>query len=87
MRILRSLLALLFFATTQLIPASASEGYLVIGIDVSGSMRGEALQSTVTAAEQIVETLASARTIEIYTFTRSPKKLDDPSSLSSVASG
>ena len=87
MRILRSLLALLFFTTTQLIPANASEGYLVIGIDVSGSMRGEALQSTVTAAEQIVESLASARTIEIYTFTRSPKKLDYPSSLSSVASG
>ena len=87
MRIFRLLLATIFTSIFLLTPVNASSEFLVIGIDVSGSMSGQALQSTVNAAESIVKGVENQREIEIYTFTRSPKKLDEPTSLLDVTSG
>ncbi|NCX33394.1 MAG: hypothetical protein EBX26_04745 [Actinobacteria bacterium] len=88
MRLLRLVIACAILALAPLNLASAVEReYLVIGVDVSGSMRGDALKSTISAAEKIIRDLNSERVLELYVFTREPIKLDDVKYLETQTGG
>lgn len=88
MRLLRVIIAAALFGILQVSPAvSTGAGSLVIGIDVSGSMRGEALQKSVAAAERIVADLDGQRSLELFTFTRSISRLSSSEELATLASG
>ncbi|NDG09496.1 MAG: hypothetical protein EB112_02200 [Actinobacteria bacterium] len=88
MRLLRLVIACAILALAPLNLASAVEReYLVIGVDVSGSMRGDALKSTISAAEKIIRDLNSERVLELYVFTREPIKLGDVKYLETQTGG
>lgn len=55
--------------------SAASSRTVLIGIDVSGSMRGAALNESIAAANQLISQLPDTK-VEIYLFARQVQKLD-----------
>ena len=88
MKRLGFIIAFAFFGMVQINPAVSTEtSSIVIGIDVSGSMRGDALEESVAAAERLVKDLDGQKNLELFTFTRSISKLSSAAELGTLASG
>ena len=88
MKLVRAVFLSILLVFTYTYSATATDtGYLVVGLDTSGSMRGEALNETISAAEKIVAELGGNRQLEIYSFTRTIELLDNSTDLNSLSSG
>lgn len=88
MKLLRiSIVAFLALSFAMGTAEAVGKENLVVGIDISGSMRGPALEETIKAANEIVGELGGSRNLEIYTFTQELSKVDQFTSLSNLSSG
>ena len=86
MRIVRNLFIILFLILPVTPAYSAELGSIIVGIDVSGSMRGDALDSTIGATQELIAKSGKSRDIKIYTFARSIQELNTGSDLSRLSS-
>ena len=86
MRWIRLLLVGIFLFLGPVPTKAIDRPATLIGIDVSGSMRGEGLARTISAAQELIERTNDDRDIYLYTFARTVKLLNSKADLTAISS-
>ncbi|MEY3684718.1 MAG: hypothetical protein RLZZ394_549, partial [Actinomycetota bacterium] len=86
MRWIRLLLVGIFLFLGPIPAKAIDKPATLIGIDVSGSMRGEGLARTISVAQELIERSKDDWDIYLYTFARTVKLLNSKADLTAISS-